>query len=347
MAKDKDYLIENLAMLIDSGMDILSSLKVIQQEVQGNKLKKKLQLLVDDVEAGFPLWRAMDKAKIVSTANIALIHIGEDSAQLAKNLDLIAVQHQKRRGLESKLRSALMYPVLILCLTLFIGISISWFILPKLARVFIDLKIELPLMTRILLGIGEILEKYGIFLVPGFGALLFGCMYMLFVHPKTRFIGQKFLFAVPVLKQVLVEIEVARFGQVLGTLLQSGLPIVAAMNSIIEATNLVAYKKLYTDMRDSIVEGDSFKSSFERIKNVKRYIPLFIQQIIIAGERSGNLSNALLKIGQIYEEKTEETTRNLTVLMEPIMLIIIWLGVIGAAMAVVMPIYNLIGNLNS
>lgn len=347
MARDKDYLIENLAMLIDSGMDILSSLQVIEQEVQSKPMKKKLKQLIADVEAGFPLWRAMDKAKIVSTANIALIHIGEDSAQLAQNLDLIALQHQKRRGFESKLRSALMYPVLILCLTLFIGISISWFILPKLAKVFTDMKIELPLMTKILLGAGNILEHYGIFIIPGIVLLFAVGMYVLFFYEKTRFIGQKLLFVLPVIKQVLVEIEVARFGQVLGTLLGSGLPIVAAMNSIIEATSLVVYQRLYTQMRDNIVDGDSFKSSFERIKNVNRYVPLFIQKIIIAGERSGNLSNALLKIGQIYEEKTEETTRNLTVLMEPIMLIIIWFGVIGAAMAVVMPIYNLIGNLNS
>ncbi|PIV90713.1 hypothetical protein COW46_01035 [Candidatus Gracilibacteria bacterium CG17_big_fil_post_rev_8_21_14_2_50_48_13] len=347
MSADRDYIVENLAMLVDSGMDIMSSLKALHMEANTRALKKRLGTIIEMVEGGSPLWKAFEQVKLLSTANIALIHIGEESAHLARNLSLIAAQHQKARGYASKIRSALLYPVLILSLTLIIGIGISWFILPKLAKVFLDLKIELPLMTKILLGVGEVLEQYGLFLVPAIigGIVLF--MYIFFVFKKTRFIGQWVLMRTPVLKEVIQDIEVARFGQVLGTLLQSGLPIAAAMDSIIEATNFDAYKSMYTQLRDLIVEGDSFRSSFERIKNSRLYIPLFIQQILAAGEKSGNLSPALKKIGDIYEEKTDEMTRNLTVLLEPIMLFIIWLGVIGAAMAVVMPIYNLIGNLNN
>ncbi len=99
-------------------------------------------------------------------------------------------------------------------------------------------------------------------------------------------------------------------------------------------------------LHDSIKEGNSFKKSFAVYKNSERLIPHFIQQIIAAGEFSGNLSNALLKIGKVYDEKTENNAKNLTVILEPIMLIVISLGVLGVAIAVILPIYSLVGGMN-
>lgn len=347
MAKDKDFFIENFAMLMDAKLDIVTALETLENDIKAPKLKKRVGGIKEAISKGSPVWKAFDGKKLLPDTSIALIKIGEASGRLAENLRLIALQHRKEASFKGKLQSAMMYPMVILVLTLLIGVGISWYILPRLASVFTDLDVELPLITKILIGFGALLQSYGLIILP-VGTVLIGIIfYLLFLHPKTRFIGQHILFAVPVMRQVMLEVEMSRLGQVLGNLLDAGLPILDAMNSLTEATTISFYKKFYIFATEQIKYGTSFENIFKEYKHVNRLIPNFIQQIIIAGESSGQLSESLIKIGQVYEEKIELTTKNLTVILEPVLLVIIWLSVVSVALAVVLPIYSLIGGINS
>ena len=130
----------------------------------------------------------------------------------------------------------------------------------------------------------------------------------------------------------------------LGTLLEAGLPITQALDSLAQATEIAQYKKLYLHLRGAVADGNSFQKSFMLFKNINRLIPAPMQQLIVAGEQSGGLPTTLLKIGQLFEAKADLTTKNLTVILEPILLLIVWLGVVAVALAVILPIYSLIGN---
>ncbi len=346
MNKDKEFFVENLAMLIDAGIDLLNALKCLEVEVRSAQMKKNIALLMKDIDAGLTLSQALDKRNMLAYSDIALIRIGERSGQLVENLNLIAEQNQKDRSFRSKIKSAMMYPIMVLAVMCVIGISIAWFILPKLAQVFVELKLELPLLTKILIGFGIFLGKHGMIAVPAFIAVMILIIYFVFIYRKTKFIGENLLFAIPFLRKLIQESEIARFGYLLGTLLEVGIPIIESLDSICASPSLQGYKKFYTHLRDNIQKGSSFKKSFEEYKESRKYIPHFVQQIVIAGEYSGNLSKALKKIGTIYEEKTDMNAKNLTVILEPMLLILIATGVLGVAVAVLMPIYSLVGGMN-
>ena len=139
--------------------------------------------------------------------------------------------------------------------------------------------------------------------------------------------------------------ELARFGYLLGSLLEAGMPIVDSIKSIKETVSFYNYRKFYSFLENSIEEGNSFQKSFSSYKKINKLFPSPIQQIIIAAEKSGHLSDALKKIGNVFEERLENTTKNLAVILEPILLVIVWFGVMAVAFAVILPIYGLIGGL--
>lgn len=346
LSQDIDYLIENLSMLVAAGMPIVVALDSIAEEMHSARMKKVLQRMMDDIECGHPIWRALEASGLFPEHAVALIRLGEASGRLGENLKVVAVEEQKRRALAGKVQSALLYPVFVLVVTLVVGVGIAWFILPKLALVFSQLKIELPLITRWLIGSGVFLEKYGLFVIPGIFLLGGSLFFFLFFSARTRSMGQAFLLITPGVGQLLREGEIARFGYLLGTLLRAGLPVTHALSSLASATQIVAYRRLYTHLELAVEEGNSFQKSFALFPNVKRIFPLPLVRLLAAGEQSGSLPDVLIRLGENYEEKAETTTKNLTVILEPLLLVLVWLGVVSVAFAVILPIYSLVGGLN-
>lgn len=346
LAEEKDYLMENLSMLLLSGMDILSSLEAIKSGIRSRKLKNIVLNLKNDIDLGYSLSQALVNAKLFPEHVISLVKIGEETGKLADNLKVIVIQQQKERSFRSKINSAMMYPVLVLLLTLVIGIGISWFILPRLASVFNQLRLELPLLTRILIKAGKFIEAYGLIFFPLLILFLFLLIYFIFIFSKTKFIGQRLLFKIPGVGQLIQQVQMAQMGYILGTLLQAGLPIVNSISSLSEATTFYQYKKFFLYLRKSIEDGNSIYNTFGLYENSHKLITVPIQQMIGSAEKSGRLPETLLKIGEIFEEKTEISTKNLAIILEPILLVIIWLGVVAVALAVILPIYSLIGGLS-
>lgn len=346
--KERDYFIENLTMMLASGMDVFYALDGIKKEIRSRALRTAIAEMEEDIGSGSSLWRALSNTKLLPDHVVALVRIGEESGRLPQNLKVIVMQQEKDRTFKSKIRSAMIYPILVLFLTLTIGLGIGWFILPRLAAVFSELRMELPLVTKILIRTGNFLGDYGIVAVPFILVSVFSVIYFIFVFPKTKVVGEKILFAFPVVKKLIQEVELSRMGFILGTLLDAGMPVVAALDSLYKASNLHIYKRLYAHLRDTVEEGNSLKNSFTLYpKEINRLIPITVQQMLVAGEKSGQLPQTLVKIGETFETKTETTTKNLTVILEPILLVIVWFGVVGVALAVILPIYSLIGGLNN
>ncbi len=346
LSQDIDYLLENLSMLVAAGMPIVTALESITEEVRSQRMKKILQDMIEDIENGHPIWRALETSGLFPEHAVALIRIGEASGRLGENLKVVAIEEQKRRALAGKVKSALLYPVFVLAVTAVVGVGIAWFILPKLALVFSQLKIELPLITRVLIKSGIFLEQRGIWAVP-LGLFLGGAMgYFIFFFSKTRSIGQSILLHTPGIGQLIREGEIARFGYLLGTLLQAGLPVTHALSSLSSATQMTTYRRLYEHLRSSIEDGNSFQKSFALFPKIKRIFPLPLVRLLVAGEQSGSLPDVLIRLGANYESKAETTTKNLTIILEPLLLVLVWLGVVAVAFAVILPIYSLVGGLN-
>ena len=344
--KEKINIIENLALLIASGMGIDEAIGALKRETKSGYLRKKLERVEVMLENGLSLWRALKRTELFPEHVVALIRIGERTGKLSDNLKIAAEQERKAQTFRGKIYSAMMYPVFILVVTVSVGIGTAWFILPRLATVFSQLDIELPLLTRILIDLGQYLQANGAIVVPAFIVGLAFFIYVIFVLKYTKFIGQRFLFLLPGTGKLLREVELARLGYMLGTLLEVGLPVLQAFDSLANATASARYRKFYLRLQESIEEGNSFQKSFSLDRKSKHLVPVHIQQLIISGERSGNLADTLKQIGSTYEERLDTTTKNLSVILEPLLLVIVWVGVLGVAMAVIVPLYSLIGNLN-
>lgn len=346
IGEEKDYFMENLSMLLASGMGMSAAMKTIGMETNSKTLKKIISKIQDDIESGDSLWKSLQKTALFTDEVISLVRLGESSGQLTENLEVITLQQQKEKNFRSKIHSAMMYPAFVMLLTFIIGIGIAWFILPKLTTVFGQLKIKLPLITKILIFIGEFLKNYGNIVVPAMLVFLILLMYFLFFFRKTKFIGQWLMLGVPGVKKLMKEVEISRFSYILATLFEAGLPILDSLEALKNNTELHAYRKFYAHIFTSVSEGNSFQKSFESYKHAERYLPIAIQQMIFAGEKSGNLPETLKRISANYEGRIEITTKNLTVILEPILLIIVWLGVVAVALAIILPIYSLVGGFN-
>ncbi|HEV7453920.1 MAG TPA: type II secretion system F family protein [Candidatus Saccharimonadales bacterium] len=344
--KEREFFTENLALLLKAAVPIGQAFGSLLESARSSSMKKSIIQMQADVEAGYSLSGLLERSGVVTGQTLALVQLGEQSGHLVENLELAAKQEEKRHIFRSKVRSALLYPVFVMGLTLLVGLAVAWFLLPRLAVTFSQLDVKLPLISKIFLGLGLFLKDHGFIAVPIFLIVLAAAGYLLFVAPKTKGIGTRLLFILPGISRMMREVEIAQFGYLLGTLLDAGLPVTKAIKLLADSSNAPQYRAFYEYLAASLADGFSFKQSIAQYKKVSKLFPPAVQQMVIAGERSGALSEVLLTIGRTYEQKSDITTANLEAILEPILLIMVSLGVMAVAVAVILPIYSLVGGLH-
>jgi len=342
---EKDYFVENLSLLVSSGMGIGASLSSVKEGIKNKQFKKMITAMEEMVSSGYPLWRAFEYTRFLPSRIIALVKSGEESGHLPEHLNLVTIQQHKEKVFTSRLRSALLYPGIVFLLAILVGIGSAWFVLPKLVSVFGDLNVRLPLPTRMLIGLANFITNYGFFAIPIFIVLLLYVVYLLFVNKRTKFLGEYLTLVIPGVNRLVQGVELARFGFIFGALLQAGLTIGDALDSVREGTGFVTYQKFYTALRENIQQGQSFRQSLTAYKGSDKFIPMPMQQLIMAAEKSGKLPETMLKIGQIFEEKTEVMSQDLSTILEPIVLIVVGLIVGVVVIAVISPIYNIVNQI--
>ncbi len=343
--KEREYFTENLALLIRSAVPVGEALESLKASAKSRSMKKALAAMQLDIEAGYSLANSLERSGIVSAQTLALIRLGEESGHLVDNLQLAAQQEEKRHIFRSKVRSALIYPGFVMSLTVIVGLGVAWFLLPKLADTFGQLHATLPPLSVYMINFGIFLRDYGVIAVPAFFAAVALLIYVFFFAPKTKAIGQALLFRTPGIGRLMREIEVAQFGYLLSTLLDAGLPIVRAIELMANATTARPYQKFYEYLAKSLSDGYSIEQSFKSYKKTGALLPPAVQQMVVSGERSGSLIEVLHTIGRTFEQKADLTTQNLEAIIEPIMLVVVWLGVMVVAVAIIVPIYSLVGGL--
>lgn len=345
VTKSKRTFLDNLALLLGSGMGINNSLRVLYKNTQDKSLKKVLSSMLNSIENGSSLSQTIQDHNFLPEFLISLIRVGEESGNLSDKIRRTVISLDKDQRRRAQLRSALFYPIFVLVLTVFLGIGVTTFILPRIGQVFSNMNVTLPLMTKILIQLGNFMSSYWYIIIPLILTILIMSILMLFIFPATKKSGQWLLFHLPVFNDLIVKTEVSRFAYNLSMLLKSGIPITKALISLSRVHDYYMYKNYTYDLSVNIQSGKSFHNSFELNRKKTNYIlPFAAQEVITAGEESGKLPEVLEQLGERYEQESEQIAKNIAVLLEPALLIVVWIGVVFLAVAILLPIYSLVGN---
>lgn len=343
--KDTDLLFftRNLALSIKSGLTFFDALTMLTDQATG-KLKFVLKKIIPIVQSGQPFYLAISAyPQHFSPLYINLVKTGELSGTLENNLYYLAANLEKARDLKQKIKAALMYPILILVAVLGLGFSIAIFVLPKIVPLFKTLDVELPATTQALLFIADAFSRHGLFIFIGIFGGLFFLMWLFkrnFIKPFTH----RFLLMLPVVSTIVKNVNLEMLTHTLSTLLVSGIPLDKSLAITTDATVNRVYRKALSRCINEVQQGNSLTTAFSHYPGI--FPPMF-QHMIAMGEKTGNLDTILQYLSEFYEQEVNSTMKNLSTIIEPVLLIIIG-GLVGTvAMAILGPIYTITGNLRT
>jgi type IV pilus assembly protein PilC len=314
------------ATLINAGLPIVRALYVISEQTENKKLRDTIDAVRGDVEAGLSLSEALEKhPKIFNRLYVEMVKAGEIGGMLDGVLLRIADQLEKEAELRRKVKSAMIYPLFVMGFAFLTLTFLLIFIVPIFARLFEDLGGTLPLPTRIVMGVSDILTSlWGILVYLGMGVALF-----LFLRWKKSESGRKVWGPVSLripakIGEVIQKVALARFARTLGTLSAAGVPILQALEITATSSGNWVVENALLKSRDAIREGIPIYKPLES----EPVFPPMVTRMIAVGEETGDIDGMLGKIADFYESEVDATVKALTSIMEPLMIIVVG-GIVG------------------
>lgn len=334
---------KHLATMIKAGIPIVEALQGLVDQTKSKRFKKVLDIVTADVQNGQALAKSMGKHPwVFDQFYLSLIKIGEESGTLEENLGFLSKQLTKDYALRKKIQGAMLYPGLVFAATGIMGGFIALFILPKLVDFFDAFEIELPLATKILLFFANLMKNYGL-LLAGLAVVLM-ILFSLFIRLKQiKPKWHSLLLRAPLFGELLAYGQLARFSRNLGTLLQSGVPVTKSLETTARTLSNLRFQNDLFEVNQGLVKG----KNIGEILDSKKYseFPPLVAKMISVGEKTGKLEETLLYLGDFYEDEIDNISKNLTTILEPVLLLTIGLVVGFVALAIISPIYELTGSI--
>ncbi len=327
-----------LSVLLRSGLTIDDSLDILNKQAKG-ALGVILPVLLTAVRGGKTLSEGLQQfPRTFSSVFVNLVRAGETAGTMQSTLDQLSEQLQKEHDLSQKVRGAMMYPAFVLSAGLIMTIGIVVFILPNITKLFVSLHVELPLSTRIILWISDQFQQHGIAIALVTVLVITGLPTFLrlkAVKPTSHWL----LLHTPVLGVLVRNTNLARVTRLLGTLLQSGLPIEEALKIAGTVLRNVQYKTLFDLVQEGVSRGNTISTILEPFPAL---VPPIALRLIRVGEETATLGEMLLYLAGFYEQEVDDATRNLATLLEPLLIMLIGLMVGGLAISILGPIYKVV-----
>ncbi len=340
---DKITFIKNLGVMIKAGLPLSRSLKILALQTPNPRFARVVTDVSRMVEGGTALADALAKyPNVFSPIFVSMVRVGEVSGTLDQNLTYLSEQMQRDYDLMSKARGALTYPIIVMFALGIVGFLMFTFVLPKLTSTFKDLNVQLPLMTRIVIGLVDIFAHYGILLL-----LLFIVVIGLFFYWRSTMSGKKVLHRTvlytPVIANIVIKINLARFVRVFASLIKSGMATVEALEVSSHVVGNIYYQRTIAEAASKVKIGSPLTAAFK--KNPKLFPNLVIQMMEV-GEESGTTDEVLTEVANFYEAEVDQIMKNLSSILEPIIMMVIGVVVGVLAIALVTPIYNITQSIN-
>ena len=338
--KELLFFTKNLSILLKAGTTLTEAIDVLKNQAKG-KLKYVLEQVEEEIVEGHPFSEALaDHKSTFSEIFVNIVCIGEQSGTLEDNLSYIAEQLDKSYQLRKKIVGAMIYPLIVIIGAVVLGIGIVLFVLPKVTVLFKGFDVELPLTTRILIWISDFFQAHGLLalIVGSVGLIVFFVLVkQKFVKPVTHWI---FLYC-PVIKNISVHANLASFCRTMSILLKSGVTIDEGIKICSRTVSNYHYQKFLEKTHDKIKSGDTLAASLALKKHLFYGTDI---QIVKVGEQSGSLSDSLAYCATIHEREVDSITKNLSNILEPILLVLVGLMVGFLALSIITPIYSITGS---
>ena len=333
---------KNLAVLLRGGVTINEAVDSLANQAKPGPMKKILYRIKDRLEKGVSLNSAISEEEgNFGKIFMSLVKAGELSGSLAENLEFLAIWLERDSNLRKQIKGVLLYPKIVISAVILLGGGLTIFILPRLVPMFTSLHVELPLITRIVLGISLFTQEYWLeVIITAF--LVWLALYLLFKIKEVRYFYHKFLVFSPYIREFVVGYQLALFSQLMGTLMKSGISIDEALSIAYVGTSNLYYKKVLKEIMDRVSKGVSVITT---MGEYRRLYPANSISVLAVGENSGTLEESFFKISDFWTKEILDRTKMLPTIIEPVLLVIIALAVGLIAMSIILPIYKLTGNL--
>lgn len=330
---------KNLGLMMGAGLPVTRALSVMSKQSKSKPFKKLLSDLEEDVSHGKTLSESLGKRpKVFSQLFVSMIKAGEESGSVSASLGIVSSQMEKSYLLVKKVRGALIYPAVIISVMIALAILLLIFMVPTLTATFEGLGVKLPLSTRVLIAVSSFLVDYTLPVLAGLVALI--VFSALFVRSRAgRNLTDTVTLRVPVIGELIKEVQVARTARTLSSLLSAGVQIVVALEVTSEVLQNHLYRGALQRVRDAIQKGEPMSAVFVEYE---RLYPLFVGEMVAVGEETGKISEMLMGVANYYEEEVDQKTKDLSTIIEPVLMIIIGIGVGIFAISMLAPTYSLV-----
>lgn len=343
--KEQVFFAKRLAYLINAGMPLLEALTVLHEQTGKRGHAKILEHVIRDVSNGQSLSRSLARYPgVFGEFAIHIIKIGESTGTLSQNLIYLADELRKRQALKRKIIGAFIYPALITVATLGITAFLMLYLFPKIMPIFESLNAQLPLSTKIVMAVSVFFQQWGLLFIIATALTLLVMIIVLKKSFSIRRFFESLYLKIPVIGTVMRFYNVANGSRTLGLLLKSGVRLSEALPITADTTKNLLYKRHYLLLAAVVDRGERMSS---HMRANRGQFPEILSHMVSVGERSGSLSDTLIYLSEMYETEVDDFTKNLSTLIEPILMIFMGVLVGFIAISIITPIYGITQNLHN
>jgi type IV pilus assembly protein PilC len=340
--KDTAVFFRQFSVMIDAGLPLVQCLEILAANQENQVFQKCLTGVRQSVEGGSTLSNAMRQyPKIFDDLTTNMIEAGEAGGILDTILQRLATYVEKAVKLKAAVKSALIYPISVISIAALVVGCLLKFVVPIFANMFVSMGVDLPLPTKIVIGLSNFVGRFW-WLVIGGMVLIFVLIKYIRKDPKGRYMFDKMLLNLPVLGTVLRKIAVARFTRTLGTLITSGVPILEGLTITARTSGNAVLEDALMKVRKAVEEGRTIVDPLKE----SGVFPNMVTQMIGVGEATGAMDAMLQKIADFYEDEVDSATKDMLTLLEPLMIGFLGVAVGGIVISLYMPLFSMIAKLS-
>ena len=339
---EKIMFARNLRVMIAAGVALPRTLKILADQTKNKKFRKTLLKIREEIVKGKTFSESLGKyPSIFSELFVSMVKVGEETGTLEEVLKVLTQQMEKEHEIKSSIKGAMIYPAVIIFAMVCIGVLMLIIVIPKLAAVFSELGVELPLTTKIVIAIGTFLSKFW-FLLP-IGILVFLFLLRVILKTKTgKLVFDTFVLKIPVISSIIKKTNSAHTVRTLSSLIAAGVPIVRSLEIVSGTLDNIHYRKAMSEAAERVKKGAKLAEILKRYENI---YPTLVIQMIEVGEETGKTSDVLEKLAEFFEEEVANATKNLSAVIEPVLMLIVGAVVGFFAISMIQPIYSMVGTL--